>query len=76
MLDLNKLELEIDCFIAKQTTESYNELFKSLDDEHIEKLSGGYTRDFDCPNEVVSSKPNIMENNNYDFSELAYSKAA
>jgi hypothetical protein len=76
MLDLNKLEKEIDCFIANQTTESYNELFKSLDEEQIVKLSGGYTVEVDCPNDVVISKPNIMESNNCDFSEPEYSIAA
>jgi len=76
MLDLNKLELEIDCFIANQTAESYNELFKSLDDEQIEKLSGGYTINVDCPNEAISVKPNAMEGNDCDFSEFVYSSAA
>jgi len=76
MLDLNKLEKEIDCFIANQTTESYNELFKSLDEEQIVKLSGGYTMEFDVPNDIVISKPNIMESNDFDFSEPEYSIAA
>jgi hypothetical protein len=76
MLDLNKLEREIDCFIASQTTESYNELLKSLYEDQIVKLSGGYTIEYDCPNTVVISKPNVMESNDCDFSELKYNQAA
>jgi hypothetical protein len=76
MLDLNKIEKDIDCFIANQTTESYNKLFKSIDEEEMVKLSGGYTVDFGCPVEVVVTKPNNMESGNCDFSEQEYYQAA
>jgi len=76
MLDLNKLDKEIDCFIANQTTETYNELFKALDEEEIVKLSGGYTMEYDCPDRVMINKPNVMEGGNCDFSDPGFNMAA
>lgn len=76
MLDLNKLDKEVDFFIANQTTETYNELFNVLDEELIVKLSGGYTMEYDCPNNIAIDKPNAMVNENFDFSEPNYNIAA
>jgi hypothetical protein len=73
MLDLEKLEREIDCFIANQTKNSYNEMFKILDEEQMVKLSGGYTETFECSHEIIVNQTSTIDitcdfsGDNYDI---------
>ncbi|WP_179415377.1 hypothetical protein HDF19_09975 [Mucilaginibacter sp. E4BP6] len=75
MLDLEKLEKEIDSFLANQTSNSYQELFKVLDEERMVKLSGGYTEDFDCSDKIIVNTTTVFEVS-CDFSENDYNEAA
>jgi hypothetical protein len=78
MLDLKKLENEINNFLAEQTAESYNELFaRSDEEEYFErvKLSGGYTDLFDCSQEIIINPTSTVEVN-CDFSGHNYKDAA
>lgn len=61
MLDLKKLEKEIDCFLANQTSESYSKMFEILDEEQLVKLSGGYTEGFECPIDIVVDQTPIID---------------
>jgi hypothetical protein len=63
MLDLKKLEAEIDSLLANETAETYNELFKKTDlmgfVERVE-ISGGYTNEFSCSQGIIINTPNTI----------------
>jgi hypothetical protein len=75
MLDLEKLEKDIDRFLAGQTAESYSEIFKILDEEQLVKLSGGYTEQFECPSGIIVNQTSTIEIT-CDFSGDNYNMAA
>jgi hypothetical protein len=78
MLDLQKLENEINSFIAIETEESYNELFKKMDFlEFVEKVkaSGGYTNQFTCLSKIGVNKANYIVGND-DFADQNLNQAA
>jgi hypothetical protein len=64
MLDLQKLENEINDIIASETTESYNELFRRMDFlDFVEKVkaSGGYTDQFICMEKIGINRSNYID---------------
>lgn len=78
MLNLKELEEEVDNFIANETTESYNEMFRKsdfLDFKEKVRASGGYTTQFFCVERIVVSKPNLISGD-FDFGDQNLNTAA